>query len=79
MVKYRYNMDGSLFGKAYFDECSKIDCTICKSIAQYFTWEGRSKMIDNLASGNLKRHLASGRHWKEVGFFDAGTNKFYPY
>ncbi len=52
------------------------NCTICRNIKGYFSECNRSKRIDNLAAGNLERHIRSGKHWKAVKFIDE-TGKEY--
>lgn len=70
MIRTYYDKTGKPLVKHTFTSCDEEDCTICKNIKSYFEIPAifRQKRIDGLAIGNLKRHLKSGKHWKEVSY-----------
>lgn len=77
MIKYSNNRQ---YKHIFVPVKGPENCTICRQIKEYFersfTDPIQPKWLDNLASGNLKRHLASGKHWKCIKFIDE-TGKEY--
>lgn len=51
---------------------TEIECTFCSNekafIANFenHVKDGCARKIKNLATGSLKRHLATGKHWKLI-------------
>jgi hypothetical protein len=60
--------DGVNTGNKYvtvFEQCEEKDCTLCRAmntaLDTYLVGSNRG-----LCSGNLKAHLKSGKHWKQI-------------
>lgn len=63
-----------------FKQVDAEECTICKALNEclkFGYFQDNYWKLTNLARGNLKRHLASGKHWKMISQTDRETGKVY--
>lgn len=72
MYRYYYSKDGLLRYRRHHVACSEATCSLCEEMRHFASQvmptieqenPAEHKMLKGLVSGNLKRHLASGKHW----------------
>lgn len=63
-----------------FEQTDAENCTICKALndcLKFGYFQDNYWKLTNLVRGNLKRHLASNKHWKMIYQLDRKTNVVY--